>query len=455
MFKTINPLDNKLVKAFEELSTESLQEKLKLAENTYQKFWRHTRFSTRAATLRSIAKRLKNEEERLGALITLEMGKPAQQAIAEVQKCALLCEYYAAHGERFLQPKQTVSGAGAAALVSYEPMGAILGIMPWNFPLWQAMRFAVPAIMAGNVVLLKHAPNVPQCALALEDVFKNAIRYDGVFQNLFIATDKVSKVLEHSVVQGVALTGSERAGSAVAGLAGKNIKKSVLELGGSDAFIVLEDADLEQAAEVAVRSRMHNSGQTCISAKRFIVTEPVAQKFTNLLLERYKHLKVGLPDDRDTTISCLARPDLVDKLEQQVADAVAKGAKLLVKGGRKKGAGNFYLPELLTNIKPGMRAYKEELFGPTGLLFVVKNEAAAIQLANDTAYGLGGAIWTQNLERGMALAKELEVGAVAINNLVRSDPSLPFGGVKRSGFGRELAMEGIREFVSVKTVVVG
>ncbi len=455
MFKTINPIDNKLIKSFDVLSTESLQDKLKLAEDSYQKFWRYTRFSTRIAMLRSIAKRLKDEEERLGALITLEMGKPIQQAIAEVQKCALLCTYYAAHGERYLQPKQMLSGAGTAAVVSYEPMGAILGIMPWNFPLWQAMRFAVPAIMSGNVVLLKHAPNVPQCALALEDIFKNAIRHDGVFQNLFITVEQVGKVLGTPIVQGVALTGSERAGSAVGGLAGKNIKKAVLELGGADAFVVLEDADLGKAAEIAVRSRMHNSGQTCISAKRFIVTEPVAQKFTNLLLEAYQHLKVGLPDDPDTHISCLARPDLVDNLEAQVADAIAKGAKSLVKGGRKKGAGNFYLPELLTDIEPSMRAYKEELFGPTGLLFVVKDEAAAIELANDTSYGLGGAIWTQNLEKGMALAKELEVGAVAINNLVRSDPRLPFGGVKRSGFGRELALEGIREFVNVKTVVVG
>lgn len=453
MFTTINPINNQTIAAFPVLNTAQLAEKLTLAQCTYYNYWRSTAAAERTAFVRKIAETLRTHSSEYADLITLEMGKPITQSRAEIEKCAWTCDYFAENAAEFLQNK-IIQTDYQKSYVRYEPLGAIFGIMPWNFPFWQAMRFAIPAFCAGNVILLKPAPNVPQSGLALEKIFTDVTGKSGVFQTLFIETEQTETVIAHAVVRGVALTGSDRAGASVAALAGKHLKRCVMELGGSDPFIVLENADVEQAAKIGIQSRMNNAGQTCIAAKRFIVHESVAEYFVKCLQQEITKLKIGDPTDAATSLSTLARPDLHEQLTQQVHESVVKGATILYNGSSNNDDDNFFKPLILNNIQPGMPAYEQELFGPVVSLFVVKNDAEAIELANATQFGLGAAVWSQDLERAQAIANQLEAGFVAINDLVKSDPRLPFGGMKRSGFGRELAAEGIKEFVNVKTIVV-
>ncbi|HMO40722.1 MAG TPA: NAD-dependent succinate-semialdehyde dehydrogenase [Saprospiraceae bacterium] len=453
MFATINPATNTQLKTFPTLTPAEIQEKLRLCAETYEQFLRQTNATTRSAWIQEIGHQLRAKAHAYADLITLEMGKPLRQSLAEIEKCAWLCTYFAEHGAAFLQPK-TMHTENRKSYVRYDAIGAVLGIMPWNFPFWQAFRFAIPALLGGNAILLKPAPNVPQSSLAMDALFRAAIGRVGVFQTLFAATEDVAQIIEHPIVRGVALTGSDRAGASVAALAGAAIKKCVLELGGSDAFIVLEDADLEAAAHIGVQARMNNNGQTCIAAKRFIVHAQIAERFIDLLKIELAQLKIGDPHDMATDLSVLARPDLRDQLAAQVAESVEKGATVLLEGGPLPGGGNHFRPVMLTDLQPGMPAYDQELFGPVIALFIVQNEAEAIKIANNSVYGLGAAIWSNDVERAEAIAAQLEAGAVFINDFVKSDPRLPFGGVKRSGFGRELAEEGIKEFVNIKTVVV-
>lgn len=449
--QTINPVNRQVIKEYRLETWGNVLDKLKQGEVAFQD-WKRQSYAQRAAFFVTIAKILEEDKVIYAKQITLEMGKPIQQSIAEIEKCALVCRFYAKNAAEFLQDQQ-IETEFSKSYVRYQPLGTVLQIMPWNFPFWQVFRFAAPALMAGNVTLLKHAPNVIGCAELIQSIFEKAGFPKGVFQHVIIETDLVENILRHKSVQGVALTGSVRAGKAVGTLAGENLVESVLELGGSDPFIVLEDADLEQAAKIGVQSRMHNSGQTCISAKRFIVEEAVAEKFKQLLIKEIDKLVVGDPMDTQTKISVLARTDLAEELQKQVDESIEMGAIVEYSGGHKKGT-NYFYPMLLSNIQKGMPAYKDELFGPVGALFVVKDKAEAIELANDSIFGLGATVWSENEAIAVEVAHQLEVGAVAVNKLMSSDPRIPFGGVKQSGVGRELGREGILGFVNLKSVVV-
>ncbi|MFC7668643.1 NAD-dependent succinate-semialdehyde dehydrogenase [Hymenobacter humi] len=386
--------------------------------------------------------------------MALEMGKPVTDGRAEVLKCAACCEYYAENAEKFLAD-EIVKTDASRSFISYQPLGVVLAVMPWNFPLWQVVRFAAPALMAGNVGLLKHASNVPQCALALEQIFHDAGLPPACFRTLLIGSDLVEKLLTDDRVRAATLTGSEAAGASVAAIAGAQIKKTVLELGGSDAFIVLADADVALAAKTAAQSRMINSGQSCIAAKRFIVEKPVLREFIDQMKTHLLAMRPGDPLDDSTQYGPLARPDLADELTKQVEDSVEQGAKVELFGGQAKPHTALFRPMILSNIKPGQRAYAEELFGPVALILEAKNAEDAVRLANDSRFGLGAAIWTADVEHGEELARHIESGAVFVNGLVKSMPELPFGGVKKSGYGRELSYLGIREFVNQKSVWIG
>jgi succinate-semialdehyde dehydrogenase/glutarate-semialdehyde dehydrogenase len=402
----------------------------------------------------SCADILDKEKVKFAEVMTLEMGKPLKAAIAEAEKCAAVCRYYAENAESFLADV-TVKTDASLSYVKYQPLGVILAVMPWNFPFWQVFRFVAPALMAGNVGLLKHASNVPQCALAIEEIIQRAGFPTGVFQTLLIGAAKVANLIADERVKAATLTGSEPAGASLAAAAGKQIKKTVLELGGSDPFIVLASADLETAAVTATTARMLNNGQSCIAAKRFIVVETIADKFEELLLEKFEALKVGDPMQPDTDLGPLATPDLLKELDQQVQTSVKSGAKVLTGGyPLSDRPGNFYPPTIITKIPPGSSAEQEEFFGPVALLFRVPDIDAAIRVANSTPFGLGASAWTTNEQERDRLISEIEAGAVFINGMVKSDPRLPFGGIKRSGYGRELSIQGIQEFVNVKTVWV-
>lgn len=452
VFYSINPVDNTIINEYPIEDWTSIEAKMNCAKAAFQ-HWRLRSYEERAAFFLKAAKILKKNALRYGERITQEMGKPITQAKAEVEKCAWVCEYYATHTATFLAT-EPIPTEFKDSYVTYQPIGTLLQIMPWNFPFWQVFRFAAPALMAGNVTLLKHAPNVLGCVKLIEEVFEQAGFPEGVFQAIYTTVETVEQIVAASSVQGIALTGSVGAGSAVGALAGKNIKNCVLELGGSDALIVLEDADLERAAQAAVQSRMHNSGQTCISAKRFIVVESVATQFKALVKEKMATLVVGNPMEDGTNISALARVDLAETLQAQVEQSVKMGAKVEVDGGHKVGT-NYFYPMLLTNVKKGMPAYHEELFGPVITFFEVKDAAEAIALANDSDFGLAGTVWSKNQTKAKEVAAQLEVGAVAINRVMSSDPRIPFGGVKRSGVGRELGREGLMSFVNLKSVIVG
>jgi succinate-semialdehyde dehydrogenase/glutarate-semialdehyde dehydrogenase len=413
--------------------------------------WRTTTFAERAAVLRRVAELLRRRQHELAHLMAIEMGKPVRDGRAEALKCAACCDYYAAHAEAFLADEAIETDTGRSFL-SYAPLGVVLAIMPWNFPLWQVVRFAAPALMAGNVGLLKHAPNVPQCALALEAIFHDAGLPPAAFRALLIETEPVAGLLADDRVAAATLTGSERAGAAVAAAAGQHIKKTVLELGGSDPFIVLADADLQAAAKTAAQARMLNAGQSCIAAKRFIIEAPIHDEFVRLLTENMQALHYGDPLEETTDYGPLARLDLAETLTQQVADSVAQGAKIALSGGQPDPASPRFDPMILTNIRPGQRAYTEELFGPVALVLLAQDADDAVRLANDSRFGLGAAVWTKDLAKAEAMARRLESGAVFINGLVKSMNELPFGGVKKSGYGRELSHLGIREFVNQKSV---
>ena len=416
--------------------------------------WRRRPLPERSAILHRAADLLRERSDTLALLMAEEMGKPLAQGKGEVEKCAWVCDYYADEAARFLAPEPVATDARSSA-VHFEPLGVVLAIMPWNFPFWQVFRFAAPALMAGNAALLKHAPNVPACALAIESVLLDAGLPEGLFANLFIEVEEVADIIAAPGVRAVTLTGSTRAGKAVATAAGAYLKKCVLELGGSDAYLVLEDADLDDAAAACVTGRIVNGGQSCVAAKRWIVVDAIREAFTEKVLARLKAEVLGDPLDPATTVGPMARVDLRDELARQVEASIAKGAKLLLGGEVPKQPGAWYPVTLLAEVEPGMPAFDEELFGPVAAIVPAKDEAEAIRLANDSIYGLGGGVFTQDLEKGARIAaEELEAGCCFVNTFVRSDPRLPFGGIKQSGYGRELGAFGIREFVNIKTVYV-
>ena len=451
--ESFNPYTGRVLRRFTAFSwtkTETILGQAHRAAAT----WQATTFEHRAGILRRAAALLRERQHELARLMALEMGKPVTDGRAEAVKCAACCDYYAEHAEGFLAD-EIVKTDAARSFISYQPLGVVLAVMPWNFPLWQAMRFAAPALMAGNVGLLKHASNVPQCALALEKIFHDAGLPPACFRTLLIGSDLVEKLIADDRLKAVTLTGSEGAGSAVAACAGRYIKKTVLELGGSDPFIVLADADVALAAKTAAQSRMINSGQSCIAAKRFIVEKPVLKEFINHLKTHLLALRPGDPLDAATQYGPLARPDLADELTGQVEDSVAQGAKVELFGGQTKPGTALFRPMILSNIKAGQRAYSEELFGPVALVLEAKNAADAVRLANDSRFGLGAAVWTSDAKKGEQMAREIESGAVFVNGLVKSMNELPFGGVKKSGYGRELSFLGIREFVNQKSIWVG
>ena len=447
---TINPTTGEIIKTFTADSPETVNAKLALAQKAFENY-RNLSFSQREQWLNKAADILEQCQQEFAQLMTLEMGKPIKQAIAEVNKSALGCRFYAQQAEAFLQDEIVTTDA-KKSFIRYQPLGAILAVMPWNFPFWQVFRFAAPALMAGNVGILKHASNVPQCALKIEEIFREAGFPEGVFQTVLISGSEASALMADDRIKAAALTGSEMAGSSLACAAGKQIKKTVLELGGSDPFIVMESADLEMAASVAVTARMQNNGQSCIASKRFIVQDSVSDHFFSLLAEKFQALKVGDPTEETTDIGPLATADILSDIEKQVEQTLKAGAKLQLGGKRLEGAGYFYLPTFLTDIPPTASTYREEFFGPVALGFRVKNLEEAIALANDIPFGLGACAWTNDPSEQEQLISEIEAGAVFINSMVKSDPRIPFGGIKRSGYGRELGKMGILEFVNAKTI---
>jgi succinate-semialdehyde dehydrogenase/glutarate-semialdehyde dehydrogenase len=452
---SINPATGETLKTFESLNEQQLEDKLSRTAETFRSY-RRTSLAERAPMMLHAAEILESEKKDFARLMTTEMGKPIKSALQEAEKCAWVCRYYAENAARHLADEVVETNA-TKSYVHFQPLGVVLAVMPWNFPFWQVFRFAAPALMAGNVGLLKHASNVPQCAIAIEDIFRRAGSPDGAFQALLIGSDAVGRVLEDPRVAAATLTGSEPAGRSVASIAGRQIKKTVLELGGSDPFIVMPSADLEEASATAVKARTINNGQSCIAAKRFIVHAQIYDEFEKRFVEAMKKLRVGDPMSETTDIGPLATPQILKDVEEQVKVSVAAGAKILT-GGQKFKAdgnlarGNFYEPTVLADIPVDSPAYRDEIFGPVASLFCVKDIDEAIDLANATTFGLGSAAWTNDEGERLRFIDELEAGCVFINGMVASDPRLPFGGVKHSGYGRELGEFGIREFVNIKTV---
>lgn len=447
---TINPATGETLKRFDELTEQQREQKLQLAASAFRSH-KNSSFAERAERLLQAATILETDKARFARLMTIEMGKPIKGAISEVEKCALVCRYYAENGERHLADEVVETNA-TRSYVHFQPLGPVLAVMPWNFPFWQVFRFAAPALMAGNVGLLKHASNVPQCALAIEEIFLRAGFPEGVFQTLLIGAKIVEQVINDSRVVAATLTGSEPAGRSVASTAGKQIKKTVLELGGSDAFIVMQSARLDEAVTTAVKARTINSGQSCIAAKRFIVASEVYPEFERRFVDEMKALSVGDPLQEATDIGPLATEQILKDVSDQVQTSVAAGALVLTGGQKMKRPGNFYEPTVLANIPADSPASCEEVFGPVAMLFRVSTIDEAIALANNTSFGLGAAAWTNDATEKQRFIEELEAGSVFINGMVASDPRLPFGGIKNSGYGRELGEFGIREFVNVKTV---
>ena len=450
-YNTIKSTNNAIKDRPEFEKWSSVHQKLMRSAEAFET-WKRSSFEQRAALLENAAAILDENAPKFARMITDEMSKPLQQSIAEVKKCALVCRYYAQNSASFLEDS-AIKTNFKKSYISYQPLGCIVQIMPFNFPFWQVFRFAAPALMAGNVSLLKHAPSVPGCVELIQSVFDEAGFSPGIFQHVHVELEQIEKIVAHSAVQGVALTGSTAAGMAVGAISGKHIKTCVLELGGADPFIVLADADLEAAATVAVQSRMHNSGQTCISAKRFILEESIAGPFKKIVKNKLQKLVVGDPYHPQTNISALARLDLAEKLQAQVDRSVELGAIIELSGGHQVGS-NYFHPMILTGLSKGMPAYEEELFGPVVCIFEVKDAEEAVQLANSSSFGLAATVWSNDLSKAESIAKELEVGAVAINRLMSSDPRIPFGGVKKSGIGRELGKEGLLSFVNIKSVVI-
>lgn len=448
----VNPTTGRVDYRHELLDKAGIEKRLQAAAGAFPA-WSATSLQERAAVLRAIGAQLRERKDDIQGAMTREMGKLKVEALAEVEKCAAACEYYADHAADYLKP-QLIDTEAQRSYVRYEPIGCVFAVMPWNFPIWQVFRFLAPAFMAGNVALLKHASNVPQCADLINEVVRAGGLPDGVFDVLHIDNDQAADVLRDRRVKAVTLTGSERAGRSIAANAGDQLKKCVMELGGSDAFVVLDDADLDKAIDAAVKSRFDNSGQTCIAAKRFIVVEAVADAFTERFVAAAGERRYGDPADARTTLAPMARADLRDELHKQVEASVAKGARVLAGGEPVAGSHAGYPATVLDQVGPGMPAYDEELFGPVAAVIRVKDEAEALKVANDTRFGLGGSVWTTDAARGEAFAQQMECGAAFVNSIVKSDVRLPFGGSKESGFGRELAEHGIHEFMNIKTIYV-
>jgi len=451
MIKSINPSTDEEIKVYQEMTD---QEVSGLIEKSHKSIldWKEKSFADRADKMKKAAALLRSRTDKLSKLMTLEMGKPIRQSRGEIEKCAGACEYFAENAESFLND-EIVKTDASKSFITFQPLGLILAIMPWNFPFWQVFRFAAPNLMAGNAGVLKHSSNVSGCALAIEEIFKDAGFPEDLFRTLIISSKKIEGIINNKLIQAVTLTGSVSAGRSVASAAGKALKKTVLELGGSDPYVILEDADLEKAAETCVASRLINSGQSCIAAKRFIAVEKIYKGFEELYIQKMKEKKIGDPFDETVEVGPQARTDLRDELHEQVLKSISKGAKAVLGGKIPEGKGAFYYPTVLSNVSPGMPAYEEELFGPVASLIKAKNEDEAVKIANHTSFGLGAAVFTSDAERGEIIAKKkLIAGNCFINDFVRSDPRLPFGGVKESGYGRELSSFGIREFVNIKTI---
>lgn len=450
--ESINPATGKRIRSYAEYYAQEIDGML---GHTYKAFkaWKRMSYAQRGECLKKAAAVLIENKEIYAGLIADEMGKPMDQGRGEIEKCALVCNFYAEEGEKFLK-EEIVKTDAARSLIAYEPLGIVLGIMPWNFPFWQVFRAAAPTLMAGNAMALKHASNVCGCAMAIEEVFKKAGFPDGLFSAILISSPKVEYLIRHPLISAVTLTGSTGAGKNVAAIAGNVIKKSVLELGGSDAYVILEDADLDLAAQVCVNSRMINGGQSCVSAKRFITVAKIREEFQAKFVERMRDQKMGPPREEGVTLGPLARHDLRDGLYKQVQRSVGKGAMIAAGGELPPNPGAFFPPTVLFNVTKGMPAYDEELFGPVASIIEAADEAEAINLANDSVFGLGAAVFTKDTQKGEAIARQLETGCCFVNAQVKSDPRLPFGGIKQSGYGRELASVGIREFVNVKTIYV-
>lgn len=449
---SVNPATGATIRAYNEMSPAEAAAAVEAAHRGWTS-WRDRSFAERGRVLRRTAELLRSRKDELAELMAEEMGKPVRQGVSEAEKCAWVCEYYADNAEAQLAP-DIVPTEATSTYVAFEPLGVVLAVMPWNFPLWQVYRFAAPALMAGNAAVLKHASNVPGCALVIEEIFRQAGLPDGTFRTLLIGNQQVKAVIEHPLVRAVTLTGSTPAGRAVAAQAGAVLKKTVLELGGSDPYLILDDADLALTVETCVNARLINSGQSCIAAKRFIVVESVLDAFTDRFVAAMKMRKMGDPRSPDTDVGPQARGDLRDGLHKQVTESVARGAKLLLGGEVPNGGGAFYPPSVLAEVRPGMPAFDEELFGPVAAIIRAEDEDDAVRLANQSVFGLGAAVFTRDLKRGEAVARRLDAGAVFVNAQVASDPRLPFGGIKESGYGRELGSYGIKEFVNIKTVHV-
>ncbi|MFH1000298.1 MAG: NAD-dependent succinate-semialdehyde dehydrogenase [Bacteroidota bacterium] len=448
--KSINPANGKLIHDFKEHSTEEIKSIISDVQKDWQN-WKMTSFSHRKSLMHEAAKFLRLKKVEFAEAISLEMGKPLLESMAEVEKSAWVCEYYAENAEQILSDEIIHSDA-SKSLVSFEPLGIVLAVMPWNFPFWQVFRFAAPALMAGNAAVLKHASNVQASAQNIESVFNLAGFPENLFRNLIIKNTQVEELIRQPFIKAATLTGSEFAGSKVASTCGKEIKKTVLELGGADAFIVLKDANLEKAAKTAVQSRMLNNGQSCIAAKRFIIDHSIMDEFIRLINIEIDKLVIGNPLEKTTTVGPLARADLREEIHAQVLKSIEQGATIIRGGKFIEGEGYFYEPTIVTNLKPGMALYAEESFGPVFSLFSFENEEDAVRIANDTEFGLGGSIWTEDLIKGESMARRIESGSIFINGMTKSDPRLPFGGIKKSGYGRELSHYGIKEFVNIKTI---
>ncbi|MEX2230666.1 MAG: NAD-dependent succinate-semialdehyde dehydrogenase [Cyclobacteriaceae bacterium] len=449
MLKSVNPYDLSVIEEFPEDDGQTINKKIDAAARAF-KSWKGESFSSRAALMKRAGNLLRTNKNRYAKIISLEMGKVLKEAEAEIEKCAGACDYFADNAEGFLKD-QIIKTDGSKSFVCFQPLGPVLAIMPWNFPFWQVFRFAAPSLMAGNVGLLKHAGNVSQCSLAIENIFREAGFPEGTFRSLLVDSKNVGEIIANNNIAAVTLTGSEFAGTKVAAAAGKNLKKTVLELGGSDPFVVLEDADLDLAARVATQSRMQNAGQSCIAAKRFIVIQSVREAFLERFKKNVEALRQGNPLLENTTTGPLARVDLAEDLEKQMNNSLSAGARLIT--GGKRDAAN-YQPAILSDVSPGMPAFDEEMFGPVAALISAKNENDAIAIANQNRYGLGASVWTDDPERGEKIARQIESGCVFVNSLMRSDHRLPFGGIKKSGYGRELSELGIKEFMNAKTIYV-
>jgi succinate-semialdehyde dehydrogenase/glutarate-semialdehyde dehydrogenase len=451
--QSINPATDTILSTYQEMSSSEVADIVSATHAAHLQ-WRGTSMDERARILRGAAHLLRSRSNEWAQLMAAEMGKPVRDGVAEAKKCADCCDYFAEQGAAMLARESVPTDDKHDSFVIYQPLGVVLAVMPWNFPFWQAFRALAPAIMAGNAIVLKHASNVCGCAIALERILRDAGAPEHLFRTLLIGSSRVDAVIEHPLVRGVTLTGSSDAGRAVASKAGQVLKKCVLELGGSDAYLVLEDADLDLAATICAKARLVNGGQSCIAGKRFLVVDPVREEFEKRFVAKMKAVRQGDPLDPATEIGPLARRDLRDQLQRQVTVSVDRGARCLLGGSIPAGPGAFYPPTVLTDVRPGMPAYDEEVFGPVAAIIPVRDEAAAIEVANDSVFGLGGGVVTRDLARGQRVAAALECGCVFVNEPVRSDPRLPFGGVKQSGYGRELSAFGIKEFVNVKSVVV-